>query len=70
MGDKKKRKTAKAITETMLGYMDFKIDVSTGTAEITDVVFDEPGNVDVQGSLKKRANNKDKESPYKYEFKF
>ena len=49
----------------MLGYMDFKIDTASGTAQITDVVFDEPGNVDVQGSLKKRANNKDKESPYK-----
>jgi hypothetical protein len=49
----------------MLGYMDFKIDIASGNAEITDVVFDEPGNVDVQGSLKRRANIKEKESPYK-----
>ncbi len=53
----------------MLGYMDFKIDIASGNAEITDVVFDEPGNVDVQGSLKRRANIKEKESPYKWEQK-
>ena len=49
----------------MMGYMDFRIDAVTGNAEITDVVFDEPGNVDVQGSLKRRADIKDKESPYR-----
>ena len=48
-----------------MGVLDLRIDGKTGNAEITDVVFDEPGNVDVQGSLKRRVNIKEKESPYK-----
>merc|ERR1712020_523107 len=61
----KKVKTAKAITDLMLGLMDFKIDKNTGKVEITDVIFDEPGGVSVQGSLKRRANLKKNVLPYK-----
>jgi len=77
---KVRRRSAKAVTELMLGLMDVKVvtrtnaeDEERGTsgssaasAEITDVVFDEPGGVDVQGSLKRRANTKDDaEQPYR-----
>ena len=78
---KVRRRSAKAVTELMLGLMDVKVvtrtnveDEERGTsgsgsaasAEITDVVFDEPGGVEVQGSLKRRANTKDDaEQPYR-----
>ena len=70
-GARVKRRSAKAVTELMLGLMDIRIDPSaaagSGKAEITDVIFDEPGGVDVQGSLKRRANTKDEHIlPYKY----
>ena len=70
-GKRVKRRSAKAVTELMLGLMDIRIDPSaaagSGKAEITDVIFDEPGGVDVQGSLKRRANTKDEHIlPYKY----
>ena len=62
----KKRKSAKAVTELMLGLMDIQIDRKIGKAVITQVIFDEPGGVDVQGSLKRRANVKDtRVLPYK-----
>ncbi len=38
----------------MLGLMDLRFDAETGRAEITDVVFDEPGGVDVDGTIKRR----------------
>ena len=104
--NKSKVKSAKAITDLMLGLMDFKIgkfrwkhdekniiyhrvvdityryikekiikgyniiifsyaDKKTGKVEITDVIFDEPGGVSVQGSLKRRANLKKNVLPYK-----
>ena len=40
-------------------------DKKTGKVEITDVIFDEPGGVSVQGSLKRRANLKKNVLPYK-----
>ena len=40
-------------------------DTKTGKVEITDVIFDEPGGVSVQGSLKRRANLKKNILPYK-----
>jgi len=62
----RKTKSAKAITDLMLGLMDFRIDKNNGKVEITDVIFDEPGGVSVQGSLKRRANLKTKNIlPYK-----
>ena len=69
-GKRVKRRSAKAVTELMLGLMDIRVDPSaaagSGKAEITDVIFDEPGGVDVQGSLKRRANTKDEHIlPYK-----
>lgn len=52
-------KTAKAVTDVMLGLMDLEIDQGqNGKAQITDVYFDEPGGVDVSGNLKKRAHVK------------
>lgn len=63
-----KTKYAKAVTEKMLGLMDLRIvHQGSGKGEITDVVFDEPGGVLVQGNLKRRANTKadHKPSPYK-----
>ena len=44
-------KTAKAVTDTMLGLMDMRI--KRGQAEITDVYFDEPGGVSVSGNLRR-----------------
>jgi len=62
----RKTKSAKAITDLMLGLMDFRIDKNNGKVEITNVIFDEPGGVSVQGSLKRRANLKEKNIlPYK-----
>ena len=58
-GVNKKTKSAKATTDIMLGYMDLKIDSETGHAEITDVVFDEPGGISVQGNIKRRAQEKE-----------
>ncbi len=44
--------------------MDLRIDRETGRAEITDVLFDEPGGVDVSGSIKRRKNvEEEKEEP-------
>ena len=65
-GKDRKTKTAKATTELMLGYMDLLIR-DDGKAEITDVVFDEPGGVDVHdglGDLTKRRSGV-KKVPYR-----
>jgi hypothetical protein len=60
-----KTKTAKAVTDMMLGMMDMRIDkTQTSGAVITDVYFDEPGGVNVSGNLKKRAHHK-KDTPYR-----
>ena len=56
-------KTAKAVTDIMLGLMDMRI--KRGQAEITDVYFDEPGGVSVSGNLR-RAQFK-KSSPQTYD---
>jgi hypothetical protein len=43
-----------------------RIDGVTGDAEITEVFFDEPRGVELQGSLKRTADSfKEKESPYR-----
>ena len=62
-GENKRTKSAKAVTDLMLGLMDMRIDSDNNKAEITNVIFDEPGGVDIQGSLKRRATYKD--APYK-----
>ena len=53
----------------LLFYTDMIIfwpDKNNGKVEITNVIFDEPGAVSVQGSLKRRANLKEKNIlPYK-----
>lgn len=67
-GSNKRTKSATATTDLMMGYMDLKIDRGTGQAQITNVVFDEPGGVDVNGSIKRRSDPKgsaDKFAPYK-----
>ena len=51
----KRTKSATATTDLMLGFMDLRIDRASGQAEITNVLFDEPGGVDVLGSLKRRS---------------
>jgi len=61
------RKSAKAVTDTMLGLMDMRLD-KWGKAQITDVFFDEPGGVKVTGNLRKRAHlkhNTNGYSPYR-----
>ena len=46
----------------MLGLMDLSIDRVTGQAEITEVLFDQPGSkVDVDGSIKRRKKVEEKE---------
>ena len=54
-GKTARTKSATATTDLMLGLMDLKIDRKSGQAEITDVFFDEPGGVDLKGSLRRRA---------------
>ncbi len=53
----------------MLGLMDLRIDSdSGGAAEIVKVVFDEPGGVDIDGSIKRRVEEQAKqeqEPPYR-----
>ena len=64
-------KSAKAVTDTMLGLMDMRIDSKSGNAAITNVFFDEPGGVTVTGNLRKRAHvkhNTNGYSPYRYVF--
>jgi len=61
-------KSAKAVTDTMLGLMDMRIDSKSGNAAITNVFFDEPGGVTVTGNLRKRAHvkhNTNGYSPYR-----
>ena len=63
-------KKAKATTETMLGLIDLRIDRRKGTASITNVYFDEPGDVNVSGNLRRRAHlkhNTNGYSPYRYD---
>ena len=61
-------KTAKAVTDTMLGLMDMRI--KSGKAEITEVYFDEPGGVSVSGNLRraqfKKSHTYDDDRPYRY----
>ena len=63
-------KTAKAVTDIMLGLMDMRI--KRGQAEITDVYFDEPGGVSVSGNLRRAQFKKsskqtyDNDRPYRY----
>ena len=62
-------KKAKATTETMLGLIDLRIDRRKGTASITNVYFDEPGDVNVSGNLRRRSHvkhNTNGYSPYRY----
>lgn len=63
-GKNKKTKTAKATTDLMLGLIDLKIDRASETAEITNVIFDEPGGVDVKGNLKRSESKK--KVPYRF----
>ena len=61
-------KTAKAVTDTMLGLMDMRI--RSGQADITEVYFDEPGGVSVSGNLRraqfKKSQTYDDDRPYRY----
>ncbi|XP_040571254.1 uncharacterized protein [Lepeophtheirus salmonis] len=57
-GENKVTKSARATTDLMLGYMDLKIDTQSGKIEITSVDFDEPGEVDIHGNLKKRCRGR------------
>jgi len=60
-------KTAKAVTDTMLGLMDMRI--KSGQADITEVYFDEPGGVSVSGNLRraqfKKSQTYDYDRPYR-----
>jgi len=55
-------KTAKAVTDIMLGLMDMRI--KRGQAEITDVYFDEPGGVSVSGNLRRAQFKKSSTQTY------
>lgn len=65
-------KKANAKTEIMLGLIDLRIDRRAGTASITNVYFDEPGEVNVSGNLRSHSgtptlkHNTNGYSPYRY----
>eukprot|EP00096_Caligus_rogercresseyi_P015846 TRINITY_DN8326_c0_g1_i1.p1 TRINITY_DN8326_c0_g1~~TRINITY_DN8326_c0_g1_i1.p1 ORF type:complete len:191 (-),score=48.04 TRINITY_DN8326_c0_g1_i1:248-820(-) len=54
-GESRRIKSARATTDLMLGLMDLRIDTKSGKIEITNVNFDEPGEVDIHGNLKRGA---------------
>ena len=62
---------ANAKTEIMLGLIDLRIDRRAGTASITNVYFDEPGEVNVSGNLRSHSgtstlkHNTNGYSPYR-----
>jgi hypothetical protein len=55
-------RSATATTDKMQGLMDLQIDLISKRAKITEVIFDEVGGVDVQGSIKRRVEDDDNAS--------
>jgi hypothetical protein len=51
--------------EKNLRINDPRIDGATGNTDIHDVVFDEPGGVDIQGNLRRRVDGEQDQSPYR-----